>query len=177
MSQDLSIATIYKIFAKKSELVSRFIALQGEYAGEPREYGAGKTFSMSEITILTSIEEHPGVTTTELAVMHRKTKAALSQTVKKLEQRGLVYRTRCPVDGKRALLHINEDGAKITAMHRQGDLNNLRNTLDQLLEQASVEEIDSFFKVLELYSGIIENKLSEGGHVREQMEEGDGDEK
>lgn len=176
MERDLSIATIYKIFAQKSELIYRFIALQNEYANEPREYGDGTPISMSEVTILVSIEEHPGITTTELAVMHRKTKAALSQTVKKLEQRKLVYRTRCPIDGKRALLHVNEDGAKITQAHRQYDLNNLRNTLDQLLGQASVEEVDAFFKVLEIYNGIIEKSITETKKSAELTEEEDGDE-
>lgn len=158
MNSDLSIAAIQKIFTQKSELIYRFIALQNEYAGEPREYG-GSPISMPEVTILISIEENPGITTTELAAMHRKTKAALSQTVKKLEQRGVVYRTRCPVDGKRALLHVNEDGKKIIAAHQQYDLNNLGNTLDRLLKSASVEEVDAFFKVLELYNDILEKRL------------------
>ena len=176
MNDELSIATIYKIFTNKSKLIYQFIALQNEYANEPREYGLDGTISMSEVTILISIEENPGITTTELAGMHRKTKAALSQTVKKLEQRGLVYRTRCPIDGKRVLLHINEAGMKITTAHRQYDLNNLRNTLDQLMEHATVEEVDAFFKVMELYINIIEKNLNERKTMSEPAEDDDNEE-
>ena len=170
MNNDLSIAAIQKIFAQKSELIYHFIALQNEYANEPREYGSSP-ISMSEVTILISIEENPGITTTELATMHRKTKAALSQTVKKLEQREVIYRTRCPVDGKRALLHVNEDGKKMITAHRQYDLNNLCNTLDRLLKSASVEEVDAFFKVLELYNDILEKSLTRKAKPME-IEEG-----
>lgn len=111
MRDDLSIAAIYRIFAKKSEVIYRFIALQNEYANEPRAYGSGAAISMPEVTILVSIEEHTGIATTELAAMHRKTKAALSQTVKKLEQRGLVRRTRCPIEKSIANSKlVSEDG-------------------------------------------------------------------
>lgn len=175
MDEALSIATIYRIFAQKGELIQRFVTLQNEYASLPLEYGGGESISLSELTVLTGIEEHPGITTTELAALHRKTKAAVSQTVKKLEQRKLVCRKRCPIDGKRALLHINEEGKKITAAHKKQDLSNVQNSLDQLLAGASVEEVDAFFKVLGLYSDILEKGLKkdkEPAAIREEEDDG-----
>jgi len=162
MNSDLSIAMIYKIFARKSEVIFQFVALQNEYINSPREYDTEGLISTSELTILRSIQENPGITTTELAVMHRKTKAALSQTVKKLEQRALVFRKRCPIDGKRALLHVSAEGEAINDAHRQHSLNHLRSTLDGLLEHASVEEVDAFFKVMELYNGILNQQIRDG---------------
>ena len=159
MNNDMSVMTIYKIFAEKSELIYRFIALQNEYMEETKKGGAGQQLSPPEVSTLVSIEDNPGITTTELSQVYRKTKAAVSQTIKKLEQKGYVCRERCPVDGKRALLHINDKGKTVTAAFRHNDLNNLKNILDRLLAASSIAEVDAFFKVLGIYTSILDEEL------------------
>lgn len=160
MGTSHSISTVHQIFNEKSNLIYRFASLQSNYYNLPKNYGADTFLTAVEINTLNSIEERPGITVTELSEADGKTKGAVSQIVKKLEQRGYIFRKRCPVDGKRALLHVNEEGRRLSLLHKKYSLNDMRNTLDRLLDKCEVSEVDAFFKVIEIYIGILENELA-----------------
>lgn len=155
-----SISTVHQIFSEKSNLIHRLVTLQNNYYNLPKNYGADTFLSAVEINTLTSIEARPGITVTELAEADGKTKGAVSQIVKKLEQRAYIFRRRCPIDGKRALLHVNEEGRRLSLLHKKYSLNEMRHTLGRLLEKCEVAEVDAFFKVIEVYVGILESELA-----------------
>ena len=157
MDKSHSISTVHQIFAEKSEVIYRFVTLQNIYNNLPKDFGGNTFLSSVEINTLKSIEDQPGITVTELASADGKTKGAASQIVKKLEQRGFVYRKRCPIDGKRALLHVNEEGRRLSLLHKKHSLNDMKSILNHLLEKFEVNEVDIFFKIIEAYIDILEH--------------------
>ena len=160
MDKNHSISTVQQIFNEKNNLVYRFVSLQNNYYNVPKDYGGETSLTAVEINTLKSIEDNPGITVTELAIADDKTKGAVSQIVKKLEQRGYIFRKRCPIDGKRALLHVNEEGRRLSLLHKKYSLNDIKNTMDRLLEKCEVAEVDAFFKVIEVYVSILEAELA-----------------
>ena len=164
MDKSHSISTVYQIFSEKSDLIYRFVTLQNNYYNLPKDYSPDISLTAVEVNTLKNIEDQPGITVTELAVGDGKTKGAVSQIVKKLEQRGYIFRKRCPVDGKRALLHVSEEGRRLSLLHKQFSLNDIRNNLDRLLARCEISEVDAFFKVIELYIGILESELAAAKH-------------
>lgn len=160
MDTNHSISTVQRIFNEKSDLIFRFVTIQNNYYNLPKNYGEEASLTSVEINTLKSIADNPGITVTELAAADDKTKGAVSQIVKKLEQRGYVFRKRCPIDGKRALLHVNEEGRRLSLLHKKHTLNDIKNTMDHLLEKCEVAEVDAFFKVIEIYISILESELA-----------------
>ena len=160
MPDSSSISQIYALFAQKSDLLYRFSALQIEYYHMPHELDSALPLSMAEVHTLRNIEENPGITVTELAASGRKTKGAVSQIVKKLENRGYLFRERCPVDGKRALLHVNEEGKRLSQIFKKHSLKSLRSLLDGLLERCGMAEVDAFFTVAAAYVQLLEEELT-----------------
>lgn len=164
----VSISQLYAIFSQKSDLLYRFVSLQNQYYNLPYDFGSGAPLSMVEIHTLRCIEDSPGVTVTELAATGRKSKGAVSQIVKKLEKRGYVFRKRCPVDGKRALLHVNSEGKHLSQFYKKLSLTHLKNTLDNLLEHCDMSEVDAFFKVTAAYVRLLEEELAKLHTSQEQ---------
>jgi len=160
MDKRHSISTVQQIFNEKSNLIYRFATMYNNYYNLPKDYGAEISLTAVEINTLKSIEDNPGITVTELAAAGDKTKGAVSQIVKRLEQRGYLFRKRCPIDGKRALLHVNEEGRRLSLLHKKYSLSDIKNTMDRLLEQCEVAEVDAFFKVIEAYISILDSELA-----------------
>ena len=146
----------YEIFAQKTELVYQFISMQNEYSNQLRDYGTGEFLTMVEIHTLTSIEENPGITITKLAKLWRKTKSAISQMVSRLEKKGYIYREKYSEDSKQVLIYATEEGVKLSKAHKAYDNEDLRLTLDSLLEICSFDDVQTFFGVVSAYIEIMQ---------------------
>ena len=64
----------------------------------------------SEIHLITTIGETPGINVTELAKRHGISKAAISQKLKKLEKKDLVKRFKNSENEKAVLLKLTTEG-------------------------------------------------------------------
>ena len=58
----------------------------------PQDYGTGEEYTSVEVHTLKHIADNPGITVTELARHNGKTKGAISQILKKIEDKGLICR-------------------------------------------------------------------------------------
>ena len=90
---------------ERAERLYRFVQLYADYMQAARDYGTGELISMVEVHTLTMIADSPGITVTELAQMWDRTKGAVSQNVKKLEQKGLILKKTDPADTRRRLYY------------------------------------------------------------------------
>lgn len=106
----------------------------------PRDYGTGHKLSNTEIHTLCLIVAHPETNVTQLAEILAVTKGAVSQTIKKLEQKGLVERYRSPENNKDVFLHATKLGEVAyhghEAHHARADadlVNTLKNLSDEQL--------------------------------------------
>lgn len=115
----------------------------------PKDYGTGEIYTSIEVHLLKDIADYPGITVTELARDQGKTKGAISQLLKKLENNGLVYREADPSNDNRFFLYITEKGKVLDAAHRENDEVGFGESMNQVRELYSSKEIDQAFSVLE----------------------------
>ena len=81
----------------RTDLIFDFVSTYYERTNISRDYGTGESYSMTEVHMLTRIADHPGITVTELSQRGNRTKSAISQVVKRLEEKGFLS---CGKEGK-----------------------------------------------------------------------------
>lgn len=132
-----------------------FVILYGDYMNSKHDYGTGHQLTMIEAHILTFIDDNPGTTVTELSKYWNRTKGAISKTVSRLVERGFVTRYQKEDNAKTILLKVTEEGLKLSQAHKLYDTIDIAKTLDDLLKKCTIEDIDSFYKVIDTYIELI----------------------
>ncbi len=117
----------------------------------PQDYGTGEEYTSVEVHTLKRIADKPGITLTELAKDYAKTKGAISQIVKKIEAKGLIYREPAPGHDNKYYLYITEKGSALDAAHRAYDQVNSGEAMNQVRELVSKEDFNAAFRVLEIW--------------------------
>lgn len=115
----------------------------------PRDYGTGDEYTSVEVHTLKEIADCPGITVTELAKDQGKTKGAISQILKKIESKGLIYRESDPTNDNKQLLYITPKGNILDKAHRDYDKIGFGESMDRVREIYTDEEIDIAFSVME----------------------------
>ncbi len=149
---DEDIQTTFQRLNKKADILYRFVLLYSDYINRPHDYGNGQVMSMTEAHILSAIDRSPGITVTELAKIWNRTKGAVSQTVSRLERRGLVKKEQKEDNRKTILLYTTEKGRQCSLAHELYDIRGLTGILENLSRHCTMEEINAFYKVAEVYS-------------------------
>lgn len=143
-----------KNIKKYQKLIESFLRIINHYTiieKEPKKYGTDEFFHKLEIHTIHAIGENLGINVTKLAKWHGITKSAVSQVVKTLEERDLIYRYQAPDNAKEVLFKLTEKGKKAYEGHKH-----YHEKLDAFL----IEEIEKisedkyqflldFFKMLE----------------------------
>ena len=149
---------LYRQMNARAESLYQFVLLYSDYIHAKRDYGTGLEIGMIDVHTLTHIEENPGITVTELARDWNKTKGALSQTVKRLVELGLVERRMTEHNSKTVLLYATEEGVRLSVAHKMYDLADIAQTTEELLRHCTPEEMDTFYKVLEVYTRLLKGE-------------------
>ena len=155
MEEREKIDRMYAQLSLRADILYHFVTTYSSYIHQPRDYGVGKIINMVEVHLLTMIEDEPGITTNLLARKWKCTKAAVSQNIKKLEQKKLVYRVQEETNKKIFHLYTTEEGTELAIAHKKFDITDIVETKEELLKYCSEDELDTFYKVLEIYQGII----------------------
>ena len=135
--------------------IYQFVIQYNEYILSTHDYGEGIPLTMIESHTLTYIEDHPGITISELATYWNKTKGALSQTVSRLEKWGLVIKEKQNGNLKNVHLYPTETGTRLSKAHKLYDTIDIVKTMEELKKECSTEEIDNFYKVISVYNKVI----------------------
>lgn len=146
-----SLDSLYKTLNVRAEKLYDFVYYYNKYMQEAKDYGTGIFISMPEVHILTSIEHEPGVTISQLSKKRNRTRSAISQTVKSLEKAGYIYKAKREKNNKELLLYPTEQGKALSRAHKLYDIADISNTTDALLKKCTVEDLDTFYRVLEIY--------------------------
>lgn len=101
-----------------SEICNRFHQVWSCYEKQKNDYGTGELYTSVEAHTVTHIEDHPGITVTQIAKDTFRTKSAVSQIVSKLEAKGLLRRERDPKNARQQLLYVTEKGLKLSRCHK-----------------------------------------------------------
>jgi len=136
--------------------IYQFVMRYNDYILSVHDYGEGVPLTMIEAHTLTYIEENPGITVTSLASYWDKTKGALSQTVSRLAEKGLVSKEKKEGDAKSVFLYATESGVKLSKAHKLYDTLDIAKTMGELRKECSAEEIDAFYKVISVYNKVIQ---------------------
>lgn len=157
VSQDVdTINQLYKQLSQRADRLYRFVLLYSEYINGQHDYGEGHVFTMLEIHVLTYIQDHPGITPSELAKIWCKTKGAISQTITRLAAQDYVRREKKEGNMKAVHLYTTEKGEALSNMHKAYDVADIVQTLQDLQRSCTPEEIDAFYKVLGAYTKLLQ---------------------
>jgi Transcriptional regulators len=141
----------YATLSKRADLLYSFVETYNDYINGTRDYGTGLMISMVEVHMLTMIHDDPGTTVSDLAGVWNRTKSAVSQNISKLEKKGLIYRVRDENNAKIMHLYVTDEGEALTMAHKAYDIADIKKTQSALAEDCTPEELQSFYKVLDVY--------------------------
>lgn len=147
-----------ELFHKMTEhtnQVYKFVKIYNDYANAPRDYGTGEKVNMLSVHIMSDIEEHPGITVTELAEEWVRTKGSISQVIKNLDENGYIIKKKEGNNNKNAHLYPTSKGVELSLAHKMYDARNLKNTLDFFTQYCTEEELTAFYKVLGYYTMLL----------------------
>lgn len=108
-----------KAFQSLMKTLNYFDRILNRYQSLPRWYGRELLLYSSEADLLAAIGANEPITATELARMKVSTPSAISQTVKKLDAKGLLVRDAQDGDRRTVRLRLSDSGRQVYQMHRQ----------------------------------------------------------
>lgn len=152
----LSMGDITQKIIKDADILYEFVLKYSASMNLATDYGTGDRLNMVEAHLLTYIEEHPGITGSELAKLWNRTKGAISQQMKKLVDRGFVVREKQPGNAKNILLYVTDKGRSISLAHKMHDYADITHTLQDLLKTCTLDEICAFYKVMGAYVDLLD---------------------
>lgn len=148
----------YKQLNEMADVIYKFVMLYSEYAKKPRDYGIGEPITMVEAHTLTAIEENPGITNNELVAMWGRTKGAVSQTVSKLEKKGLIIKERGQVDGRNTHYKVTISGEQLSIAHKRYDIAELKWAERMLRNKFTADDIKNFYEIVRYYTSLLESE-------------------
>ncbi len=131
----------------KVDAIYRHSTLLERYSAIPRDYGEGVVLTESEAHTLGYVCEMGETTVTDLAGYSFRTKGAMSKMLKKLEEKGLVRRTKREGNRKSIYVSPTGEGLRANAVHQAYDRVAISIMLEALLKTCSMEDIESFYRV------------------------------
>lgn len=155
------IDTTFQPLNNRHQIIYEFVMRYDDYIYDTHDYGTGVPLTMIESHTLTYIDDHPGTTVTELTRFWHKTKGAISQIVTRLEQNGLVSKQKKEDNAKLVRLYTTEAGARASNAHKMYDIIDITKTLGEIGEKCTPEEIDTFFRVMQVYYEVISKDFEE----------------
>lgn len=147
-----------ELFHKMTEhtnQVYKFVKLYNDYANISRDYGTGEEINMLSVHIMSDIEEHPGITVTELAEEWYRTKGSISQVIKNLDEQGYIVKKKEGNNNKSIHLYPTSKGVELSLAHKLYDAKSLKNTLDFFSQYCTEDELTAFYKVLGYYTMLL----------------------
>ncbi len=120
------------------------------YNEEAAKYGG----TMAIGYVLLKIDPQVGTPSTALAPMLGMETTSLSRTLKKMEDKGLIYREKNPFDGRSVLIKLTDYGCKMRDKSKETVLH-----FNEVIKQAIAEEdLDIFRKVSITMLQMVNNK-------------------
>jgi DNA-binding MarR family transcriptional regulator len=101
------------------EQLRRIARKKSELEKEPHQYGTGMLLQHAEMYLVEILGQNEGMSVTRIAGIMQITKGAVSQTLKKLERKGLVQKFADPANASRTLLYLSTEGKRVLKAHQK----------------------------------------------------------
>lgn len=148
----------FEMLNKNFSILYKFVLAYNSYSNKLQNYNSDEEeLSMVEAHILLDIVDNPQITVTELATKWKKTTSAISQTIKKLIKKQYVNREISPINAKFFHLYPTDKAKKFTLYHKHYDNIDIIKTIKKLKKTCSIEDIVSFYKVMEEFTKILDS--------------------
>lgn len=159
-NQDIAeVSELFEKLSKNANVLYNFVLAYTDYINTKRNYGNNEELSMMEAHVLTDIADNPGITVTELSKTWDRTTSAISQTVRKLIKKDLVYRVNSKEDAKFFFLYPSEKGKTFSLAHKKYDNTNIVETNKHLLKKFTMQDLCIFHDIMDEYTKLLkENK-------------------
>lgn len=159
-NQDIEeVNEIFETLSKNANVLYNFVLAYTDYINTKRDYGTNEKLSMMEAHVLTDIADNPGITVTELSRTWDRTTSAISQTVRKLIKKDLIYRVNSKEDAKIFLLYPSEKAKAFSIAHKKYDNIHIVETNKHLLKKFTVQDLCIFHDIMDEYTKLLkENK-------------------
>lgn len=138
---------LFYILLRELENGSR---LMGEYDSIPKLYGDILLYQV-ECHTVQIIGRYDCIKLYELAEEMNKTNSAVSQIIKKLVKKGLVYNFRNPDNNREVLLSLTDLGKKVYEEHEHIDYE-AEKKLFALIQDLSIDDIKSYIKIQKIFN-------------------------
>lgn len=125
-------------------------AVSKMYNEEASKYGASMAIGFT----LLSIDKDNGTPSTTLGPKMGIEATSLTRTLKSLEDKGLIYRTPNPLDGRGILIHLTELGKE----KRELSKNTVLKFNETVKNKVTAEQLHNFFEVAESINELIQEK-------------------
>ena len=100
------------------EKFNRIVKLSEKLEKEPRTYGTDQLLTSSEIHLIEVVADNEDFSVTDLAKLMGITKGAVSQTLKKLEKKGLTFKEEDPRNISRSNVRLTSKGKAAYYSHK-----------------------------------------------------------
>lgn len=145
----------YHILSQEDDSLYRFYIKYSTHLSVAQKYASGTELSMVPAHTLSLIQDHPGITTTQIAETWGITKGAVSQTIKKLENQKLITKEKDSKNSKIIHLFVTQVGAHISLEHKLFDVQAQLAWRKTLLEKCTSDDLAAFYKVLRLMTELM----------------------
>ena len=135
------------------EIITLFIKLSNKYQALekiPVDYGIGKNLYHSERHMVDNIGDNPQMNVSEFARSIGVTKGAISQLVKKLEEKQVARRYKQAENDKEVFIELTELGKDIYKKHKEVEEESIIPLHDELLKYSD----DKVYFLIEMFKWI-----------------------
>lgn len=168
-----NMALTTKLINNRPGRMMQLASLLNRYASKPKYYGDDDYITLIEIGILVYISSFPGATNAVLCEQFGRTKGAISQLVHKLENKGYVQRDPNPEDAKSYLFFPTLKGMRLIQKINEKDMIDPKGTVIRLLQICPLEDIQTFFRMVDIYITILIEQIAEENTVEQTAPEKD----
>ena len=134
-------------------MVYDFVMVCSAMINIPKEYEPGIMLTIVEASIVMEVVRSPGITAAQLSRKWKRTRSALSQSIKKLKQKGMIETQPSPENQKKILLYPTEAGTRLwerIVKNKEKDKNSI---IEHLLKNGcTLEELNTFYRVMDIYT-------------------------
>ena len=135
-----------------------FLMVAGGMTGAIRMKFGDEELTMMEIRTIMMVNEHPGITATQLGHYWNRSRGAISQILKKIETKGFLYKEKSEKDEKVYHLYVTDRGVEAVYAFVANDFEDTTHIIKKLLETCTTDELKAFYKVANSYRKILTNE-------------------
>lgn len=148
---------------KEAKAIERVLHKYMQLEEMPFTYGDGIKLTQREIHAIDAIGENPDANITQLAEMQGITKAAMSQMIYRLRDKGYVKKATAPESDRELRILLTSNGNSAFKAHKEYHAKRSGDFVDLLGDMDAVE-FAAFQRVLSLFEDMVDDALEEASN-------------